>query len=141
LLSCSLTNGDAQHPLILAVLDGNHFVFKDSLLAQGHNGGGLAARHLAQVIADFLYLEDPRLRGLAELSFWFTIYYSRSRLVQALLQHRICTQAQLDSFLSGFSQSSARFSIVDVGDEREDVAVKIAGTAFLLLRATATKMQ
>jgi hypothetical protein len=61
------------------------------------------------------------------LSFWVTVYFNRSGLVKALPDLGVCTREQFDSFWTGFSQSSTRFSVVDVGDCPGATTAKIRG--------------
>jgi len=112
-----------QDPLILCILDGNSSIFRQHLLAQGFQGGRHAAQELTKKIAEYLSQEGVQVYG--RLSFWITIYINKRRLLGILPNEGICTGEQLDSFLSGFSQASARFLVVDVGQGKDDVDVKL----------------
>ncbi|GBE79330.1 hypothetical protein SCP_0205280 [Sparassis crispa] len=110
-------------PLILCVLDGNANIFSQSLLAQGQQGGRQAAQELTKKIAEYLSQEEVQVFG--RLSFWVTIYFNKRRLLNLVLGEALCTADQLEGFLSGLSQASPRFLLVDIGQGKDDVDVKI----------------
>ncbi|KAF8897394.1 hypothetical protein BD779DRAFT_1667381 [Infundibulicybe gibba] len=112
-----------QHPLILCVINGEENIFAQDLLVKGQAGGRAAAQHITKAIAEYLANEDIHIFG--RLSFWVTIYYSKLELLEALMEHAICTREQFEAFLIGFSQSSPRFLMVDVGYGQEAVDTKI----------------
>jgi len=102
-----------QPPLILCVINGDEMLFNGSLLAQGQQGGLVAAQRLTQEIANYLSTDDLHLFG--RLSFWTTVYFNRGQLLDTLLCNSVCSMQQFDAFLAGFSKCSPRFSLVDVG--------------------------
>ncbi|EAU84925.2 hypothetical protein CC1G_00444 [Coprinopsis cinerea okayama7 len=112
-----------QSPLILCVLNGNELCFSRELLMQGYQGGRLAAQEITKVIAEHLTKEEVYVYG--RLSFWITIYLSKSEVLENLLYHNACTEPHFTSFLAGFSQASARFCVVDVGCGKDAVESKI----------------
>ncbi|KAG6832932.1 hypothetical protein H0H92_004816 [Tricholoma furcatifolium] len=111
------------YPLILCVVNGDENIFIRDLLIQGEHGGKAAAQLLTKSIAEYLSNQDVQIFG--RLSFWITVYFNRLELEQLLTVHKICTSEQLEGFLSGFSQSSPRFLMVDVGYNRETIDSKI----------------
>lgn len=112
-----------QSPLILCAINGNELWFNHDLLSQGYQGGRVAAQEITKTIAEHLTKEEVHVYG--RLSFWITIYLSKSEVLEALLSRNMCTEGQFNSFIAGFSQASARFSVVDVGCGKEYVELKI----------------
>lgn len=112
-----------QSPLILCVLDGNENVFTDNLLKQGQQGGRQAAQQFTKGIAQYLSNEDVHLFG--RLSFWITIYFNKSGLLDNLMAHNKCSAEQFEAFCVGFSQASPRFLMIDVGPGKEVADAKI----------------
>lgn len=108
---------------------------------QGQHGGRTAAQHFTKAIAAYLSNEDVQIFG--RLSFWVNIYFNKLDLVERTVGNNLCTHEQLEAFLAvcsldlmvgfdaiifkGFSQSSPRFLLVDVGYGREAVDSKIKG--------------
>ncbi|KAH7916317.1 hypothetical protein BJ138DRAFT_1140074 [Hygrophoropsis aurantiaca] len=113
----------SQSLLILCVIDGDGCIFNESLLKQGHEGGRLAAQQLTKAVAEYLTNEDVHVLG--RLSFWVTVYFNRTVLASLLTRHSICSLDQFESFIAGFSQSSPRFLLVDVGHGKEGTCTKI----------------
>ncbi|OCH90721.1 hypothetical protein OBBRIDRAFT_583390 [Obba rivulosa] len=114
---------ESQNPLILCVVDGDSNIFSPVLLSQGHQGGRQAAQDLTKGIAEYLSQEDVQVYG--RLSFWVTIYLNKRGLLSVLLEENICTADQFDGFISGLSQASPRFGVVDVGMGKDGPDVKI----------------
>jgi hypothetical protein len=101
-------------------------VFPKSLLLQGQTGGRQAAQSLTKAIAEYLANED--LQVLGRLSFWITIYYNRRNLLELLHDNDVCATEQFEAFLSGFSETSPRFTMVDVGFNKGATVSKVLGT-------------
>jgi len=115
--------GLLKDPLILCVIDGDMNIFSPTLLAQGMQGGRQAAQELTKSIAEFLSQEEVQVFG--RLSFWVTIYFNKRGLVNMLREEGICGPEQLEAFMSGLSQASPRFLLVDVGPGKDGSDVKI----------------
>lgn len=112
-----------QNPLILCIINGNELMFSRDLLVQGFQGGRLAAQEVTKTIAEHLTKEEVHVYG--RISFWITIYIHKVAILEALLSNNVCTDGQFSSFLSGFSQASSRFSVIDVGGGKDAVDLKI----------------
>ncbi|KAI6003868.1 hypothetical protein EDD15DRAFT_1248433 [Pisolithus albus] len=110
--------------LVLCVIDGDACIFNDALLRQGHEGGRQAAQQLTKAVAEYLTREN--VHTLGHLSFWITVYYNRLGLINVLERHKLCSPEQFEAFVMGFSQTSPRFSLVDVGYGRDATFTKIA---------------
>ncbi|EIW79219.1 hypothetical protein CONPUDRAFT_138372 [Coniophora puteana RWD-64-598 SS2] len=113
-----------QNQLVLCVIDGDACVFDEALLQQGLEGGRLAAQRLTKAVADFLTLEEECVLG--RLSFWVSVYFNRSALVNSLARTSTCSVEQFNAFLMGFGQASPRFLLVDTGYGKEGTYAKIA---------------
>jgi hypothetical protein len=100
------------------------------LLRQGHEGGRQAAQQLTRAVADYLTSEDVHVLG--RLSFWVTIYFNKAVLASVLERHKLCSPEQLDAFIMGFSQSSPRFILVDVGYGKDATFTKITGRYMMI---------
>ncbi|EMD40621.1 hypothetical protein CERSUDRAFT_111202 [Gelatoporia subvermispora B] len=114
---------ESQSPLILCVIDGDSNIFHPSLLSQGHQGGRQAAQDLTKGIAEYLSQEDVQVYG--RLSFWVAIYFNKRGLLSVLLEENLCNTEQFEGFISGLSQASPRFSVVDVGMGKDGPDSKI----------------
>jgi len=88
-------------------------------------GGRQAAQSLTKAIAGYLASED--LQVLGRLSFWITIYYNKRSLLELLLDNNLCAAEQFEAFLSGFSETSPRFAMVDVGFNKGATVAKVIG--------------
>jgi hypothetical protein len=87
-----------QNPLILCIVNGDELVFNREFLNQGYQGGRTAAQQLTQAIAEHLSKEETQVYG--RLSFWITIYLTKSELAEDLSANNICTQEQFQAFLA-----------------------------------------
>ena len=103
-------------------------MFPKSLLLQGQTGGRQAAQSLTKAIAEYLANED--LQVLGRLSFWITVYYDKRSLLDLLLDNDVCAAEQFEAFLSGFSETSPRFTMVDVGFSKGATVSKVIGAGF-----------
>ena len=88
-------------------------------------GGRQAAQELTKNIAEFLSQEEVQIFG--RLSFWVTIYFNKRGLVNMLREEGICAPDQFETFMTGLSQASPRFLLVDVGPGKDGSDVKIKG--------------
>ncbi|KAF9534147.1 hypothetical protein CPB83DRAFT_843756 [Crepidotus variabilis] len=126
-LNRQISNTDSfksnQHALILCIINGDELVFSPNLLAQGYSGGRTAAQQLTQRIAAQLSSEDVQVYG--RLSFWTTIYFDRMELADDLAASKLCSHEQFHAFITGFTQASPRFSMVDTGRGKENLEAKI----------------
>ena len=109
-------------------------MFPKSLLLQGQTGGRQAAQSLTKAIAEYLANED--LQVLGRLSFWITVYYDKRSLLDMLLDNDVCAAEQFEAFLSGFSETSPRFTMVDVGFSKGATVSKVIGADFTYVAAS-----
>ena len=87
-----------QNPLILCIVNGDELVFNREFLNQGYQGGRTAAQQLTQAIAEHLSKEETQVYG--RLSFWITIYFTKSELAEDLSANNICSQEQFQAFIA-----------------------------------------
>ena len=80
------------------MINGNENIFIPELLAQGQQGGRVAAQHLTKSIAEYLSNEDVHIFG--RLSFWVSIYYNKLDLLELLKINTVCNQDQFEAFLA-----------------------------------------
>ena len=92
------TSAQNQNPLILCIVNGDDLVFNRELLNQGYQGGRTAAQQLTQAIAEHLSKEETQVYG--RLSFWITIYLTKSELAEDLSANNLCSQEQFQAFLA-----------------------------------------
>jgi len=120
----SLESFKTQNPLILCVLDGDAYIFTETLIKLGQQGGRQAAQQITKGIAEYLSSEDIHVFGRG-LSFWVTVYFNKLGLLNTLVGHDKCTAEQFESFCVGFTQASPRFLLIDVGYGPEAVNSKM----------------
>ena len=113
--------------MILCVIAGDGNIFNNSLLASGLEGGREAGRVLTKGIEDYLRGSDFLVTSRGRITIWLTMYFNKRGLQDILLAHNVCSLEQFEGFLTGFSQASPRFSLVDVGPGKEAADAKIKG--------------
>lgn len=113
--------------MIYCFVDASTYFFKQSYILAGREGGQRAAKEFTKVIAGHLSRSQIDTNRVG-LSFWLTLYCSRRTLIRQFVAGSGCSLDQLDDFLAGFSSSSHRFLVVDVGEDHRDIIVsKVAG--------------
>ncbi|KAF5369752.1 hypothetical protein D9758_001194 [Tetrapyrgos nigripes] len=112
-----------QRPLILCIINGEEIFFKPHLIQQGYTGGRSAGQLITRTLEDF-FTEVGMPNVFGHVSLWVTLYFKKGELMNTIANKRVCTLDKLDSFLAGFTQTSPRFTTVDVGG-REKTDVKI----------------
>ena len=113
--------------MIYCFVDASTYFFKSSYILAGREGGQRAAKEFTKVIAGHLS-RNQLDANRAGLSFWLTLYCSRRALIRQFVTGSGCSLEQLDEFLAGFSSSSHRFLVVDVGEDNKDIIVgKVSG--------------
>ncbi|KAJ8086457.1 hypothetical protein PM082_005280 [Marasmius tenuissimus] len=123
-LNKQLSSNTGINPsLIHCVLNGDEIFFSNLLLVQGFQGGQTAAHLLTKAIADCLSNEEVHL--FPGLTFWVTLFLNKTQLGNILFTRNICSEEQYDGFLSGFSQASLRFQVVDVCNSEGGADAKI----------------
>lgn len=116
----SQLEGDSN--LVLALLDGDGYIFTKELLSQGESGGREAASRLSTGILHHLR-EQPNFPSNPIL--WTMIFLSKDRLEHVLSKSDTCNPHQFKHFIKGFSQAHPLFSFVEVGLSKEAADYKI----------------
>jgi hypothetical protein len=109
--------------VVLALIDGDGYIFKDELLKRGLDGGREAAQMLNENIMAHVSSSDqsgPRVQ------LWTYVFFNLKGLQHKLVGLDICTWKEFEEFMMGFNQSNPRFTINDVhwGKEAADAKVK-----------------
>lgn len=116
---------------MLCVIDGDGNIFQDYLLTQSIEGGREAARILTSQISAYIQQQQSPIPPSTILSnrptLWVSIFFNRKGLQNTLVKHKVCSAEQFDAFLTGFSQASPMFHVVDVGFGKEAADSKIKG--------------
>jgi hypothetical protein len=99
-------------------------IFSPILLAQGQEGGHMAAKMLFDTVRqDFLatYQLD-----IDQVHFWVYVFYNKRGLMDAIGQagHLVAKQ-KFEDFVLGFNRAAERFIMVDVGHGKEAADAKI----------------
>ena len=111
---------------MLCVIDGDGNIFNDQILNQGLEGSREAARILTSEIATYLQ-QHQILASNPRWSLCLSIFFNRKGLQNTLVKHNVCSAEHFDAFLTGFSQASPMFHVVDVGYGKEAADSKIKG--------------
>ncbi|KAI0043196.1 hypothetical protein FA95DRAFT_1546637 [Auriscalpium vulgare] len=112
-----------DNPLLICLIDGDGTIFSEELWRLGTNGGRQAALMLTKGITDHAASADKGVASRCQT--WLSIFCNKSGLMDVLLRNSICSIAQFEDFLQGFSQASPLFSVVDVGNGKEAADAKI----------------
>ena len=109
----------------VALIDGEGYIFSDTYVSMGKEGGKLAASVLEQAICEDIGRQDQ---------VYVTMYLNRAGLAELLHSNGVIQHtADFDEFIIGFNQSAPLFSIVDVGHEKNATAAKVEGPRNLCL--------
>lgn len=111
----------------MCVIDGDGCIFALPYLAQGRQGGRLAAQKISEAIRQYLSNEQYQIHV------W--VFVNKRGLCDAL---RKCNKKDaadgFDAFMLGFNGAAERFIIVDVGDGKEMVDSKVKGPYIVVER-------
>ena len=109
---------------MLAVIDGDGYIFKDELLKRGRDGGREAAQTLNENILAHVGKEEqngPRVQV------WVYFFFNLKGLQQTLVGCNACTSDEFEAFITGFNHANSRFTINDVHSGKEAADSKIKG--------------
>ncbi|KAF7983963.1 hypothetical protein HWV62_18392 [Athelia sp. TMB] len=114
---------------VVCLIDGDGAIFSPELIAQGHDGGLLAAKMLTESVRQDFYKYQ-----LDQYHLYVYVFYNKRGLVDAIGRagHWIAKQ-KFDEFTFGFNQAAERFMMVDVGTGKEQADAKIKGELLLLI--------
>ncbi|GBF64457.1 hypothetical protein TMEN_7173 [Trichophyton mentagrophytes] len=114
-----------QEPFVIALLDGDGMIFRDSLVQQGEKGGKDAANQLWLAIRDytsetFTNIHSPKIVA--------RIYANVRGLGETLFKAGIIDKPSVfEDFVRGFNGGRLLFDFVDVGSGKDRADDKLAG--------------
>lgn len=131
-----LVRGQDRDPFVLVLLDGDGYVFEDSLVSNGADGGSRAAGLLNDAI-------KTRVRhlGLDHCRIMVRIYANLAGLSKALAHVKLCgpEKRSLAPFVANFNRSGDLFDFVDAGELKENADFKIRGVFRQFVESTQCK--
>lgn len=117
------TQGSADRRVV-CLIDGDGAIFSPDLIAQGHDGGLLAAKMLAESVRQ----DFSSKYKLDQFHLYVYVFYNKRGLVDAIGRAGHWNAKQkFDEFSFGFNQAAERFIMVDVGSGKEQADAKIKG--------------
>lgn len=109
---------------IVCLIDGDGTVFSSELIAQGQEGGRLAAKQLSESVHFHLQASANPCH------LWTYVFFNKRGLMDTFARAGATfreAREHFDDFIQGFNQSSERFVMVDVGTGKEAADAKIKG--------------
>lgn len=119
-----LARGQERNPFILVLVDADGYVFHDSLIQAGSDGGSLAAQLLNDTIRDSL-----RRKGLEHCEIVVRVYANVAGLSKALAKVGLAGphSRSLTPFIASFNRSYPLTDFVDAGELKENADFKLRG--------------
>ncbi|KAL7917568.1 hypothetical protein ACQKWADRAFT_306526 [Trichoderma austrokoningii] len=126
-----ISKGQGGNPFVLVLVDGDAYVFHESLVSDGAEGGRTAAQLLTESIVSSLKAKD-----LEHCQIMVRVYADIAGLSKHLYRARLTgpEKRSLAPFVAGFNRSYGLFDFVDVGEWEETADLKLS--AALNLYAT-----
>ncbi|KAM0520542.1 hypothetical protein ACHAPE_002936 [Trichoderma viride] len=117
-----LHKGQGGNPFVLILVDGDAYVFHESLVSDGAEGGRTAAQLLTESIMDSLKAKD-----LEHCQIMVRVYADIAGLSKTLSKARFVgpEKRSLAPFVAGFNRSHGLFDFVDVGEWEETADLKL----------------
>ncbi|KAL7624521.1 hypothetical protein AAE478_006086 [Parahypoxylon ruwenzoriense] len=117
-----------RNAYILVLIDGNGLLFREHFIKEGAEGGRMAAEELHEAtLKKFSYEEDVEVV--------IKVVASVANFSHAFKQGGyVDKEAKVLDFIAGFNQFRASFDFVDVGVDKEQVALKIRDSTRFHLR-------
>ncbi|KAM4063667.1 putative ccch zinc finger dna binding protein [Hirsutella rhossiliensis] len=117
-----MARGQERNPFVLVLVDGDGYVFHESLLSKGADGGSHAAQLLHESIKASL-----QLKGLEHCQVMVRIYANLAGLSKTL--HKVglagTERRSLAPFVASFNRSYGLAEFVDAGDLKENADFKL----------------
>ncbi|KAI4718384.1 hypothetical protein E4T48_05388 [Aureobasidium sp. EXF-10727] len=105
---------DDQRPFVLALIDGNELIFRNTLLSQGDQGGRHAAQALFQAINMYTFSTIATLPAHSEVV--VRVFVDLEELCSLCLRAGMVDQgSQIKAFVRGFCHDKPLFDFIDVG--------------------------
>lgn len=103
-------------------------IFSPELIAQGQEGGHIAAK----ILTESIRLEISTKYHIDDFKLWVYTFYNKRGLVDAIGRAGFSMAKQkFDDFAFGFNQAADRYVMVDVGSGKEAADAKIKGRFIL----------
>lgn len=120
---CSQGSADRR---VVCLIDGDGAIFSPDLIGQGHEGGLLAAKMLAESVRE----DFTTKYQLDHFHLYVYVFYNKRGLVEAIGRAgHFNAKHKFDDFTFGFNQAAERFMMVDVGSGKEQADAKIKGAS------------
>ncbi|UKZ96409.1 uncharacterized protein TrAFT101_011201 [Trichoderma asperellum] len=120
-----MSKGQGGNPFVLVLVDGDAYVFHETLVGNGANGGRTAAQLLNESIKSSL-----RKKDLEHCEIMVRVYADVAGLSKNLYRARLTgpEKRSLAPFVASFNRSYGLFDFVDVGewDETADLKLRAA---------------
>lgn len=117
-------DSQARKPYVLLLLDGNGLFFKENYVKFGREGGTQAAIDLRNAIAAQCNDTTGEIKVITK------IYVDTIGVTQLLKGCGSASSAEcVRDFMLGFSQAEASFDFIDVGDQGDQVRLKLMDAA------------
>lgn len=129
-----LARGQERNPFVLVLVDADGYVFHDSLIKAGADGGSLAAQRINDTIRDSL-----RRKNLEHCEVVVRVYANVAGLSKALAKAGLVGphSRAMTPFIANFNRSYPLTDFVDAGELKENADFKLRG----LLRLYAENAQ
>ncbi|KAF4980559.1 hypothetical protein FZEAL_3454 [Fusarium zealandicum] len=117
-----LARGHQRNPFVLVVIDGDGYVFDESFVSAGEEGGSRAAKQLNDAVKNSL-----RRKGLEGCEIMVRVYANLVGLSKTLCKNGLCgaEKRSLSSFTAGFNRSYGLTDFVDAGELKENADFKL----------------
>ncbi|KAI5456155.1 hypothetical protein BGZ63DRAFT_417962 [Mariannaea sp. PMI_226] len=129
-----MARGQERNPFALVVIDGDGYVFDETFIRNGEEGGSTAAKQLNDAVKTSLLR-----KGMEGCEVMVRVYADLVGLSKCLYKNGLCgaEKRSLAPFTSGFNRSYGLTDFVDAGELKENADFKLKA----LLRLYADKAQ
>lgn len=134
--------------MVLALIDGDGYIFSDELLQRGREGGLEAAQMLNESIINHVNgsttqragtpnFEKPRSSSpsLGQVQVWTYMFFNMKGLKQAVVGANICSVDEFEGFMAAFNQANPRLLVNDVHSGKEAADAKVKGKPLISFKA------
>ncbi|KAJ2897008.1 uncharacterized protein MKZ38_005041 [Zalerion maritima] len=117
-----MAKGQERNPFVLVLVDGDGYVFHETLVEQGAGGGRIAAQTLDKAVKASL-----RVKGLEHCQVMVRIYANVAGLSKALSRAGVvgAEKRSLAPFIASFNRSYGLAEFVDAGELKENADFKL----------------
>ncbi|KAM4061774.1 zinc finger c-x8-C-x5-C-x3-H type (and similar) domain-containing protein [Hirsutella rhossiliensis] len=131
-----LARGQERNPFVLVLVDGDGYIFHDSLLGKGSDGGKNAAQLLNEAVKASL-----QSKGLEHCQVMARIYANVAGLSKALSKAGLAgsNRRSLAPFIASFNRSYGLAEFIDAGELKESADFKLRALLHLYAENTQCK--